>query len=294
MKPILAALLVAGLLSAQTSQEPKFEVASIRPSQPAGPERVGIGLHLDGAQVRIVALPMRDYVARAYRLKLYQVTGPEWLSAERYDLSAKLPEGSTPEQIPEMLQSLLAERFQMKIHREKRDLPIYALTLGKPPLKLQESAADPASTNPPRPGDVNVAIAGGVNPSGAPAVSVNLGNGSSYTFANGKFELKKVTTAMLAQQLERYVDRPIIDTTGLKGNYDLAVTVTPEDSQTMMIRAAVNAGVLLPPQALQLLETGSIASLLDGLQQLGLKMEARKAPLDVVVVDQASKRPNDN
>ena len=56
-----------------------------------GSERVDVGVHVDGAQVRIVALPMRDYLARAYRLKLYQVSGPEWLSSERFDVNAKLP-----------------------------------------------------------------------------------------------------------------------------------------------------------------------------------------------------------
>ena len=66
---------------AAAATPPKFEVASIRPSPPAGTERVDVGLHMDGAQVRIVSLPMRDYIARAYRVKLYQVTGPDWIIA---------------------------------------------------------------------------------------------------------------------------------------------------------------------------------------------------------------------
>jgi uncharacterized protein (TIGR03435 family) len=82
--------------------------------------------------------------------------------------------------------------------------------------------------------------------------------------------------------------------TDLKGNYDLNLTVTPEDYQTMLIRVAVNAGMMLPPQALQLLDSGSVTSLIDGLQQLGLKMEARKSPLDMLVVDQLSKTPTEN
>jgi uncharacterized protein (TIGR03435 family) len=90
------------------------------------------------------------------------------------------------------------------------------------------------------------------------------------------------------------VDRPILDMTDLKGNYDLTVSVTPEDYQTMLIRVAVNAGMMLPPQVLQVLDNGSITSLLDGLQQLGLKMDARKAPLDVLVIDQLSKTPTEN
>jgi uncharacterized protein (TIGR03435 family) len=288
MKTILLASLGMGLLLAQTAPNPRFEVASVRPSQPMGSERVDVGVHVDGAQVRIVALPMRDYLARAYRLKLYQVTGPEWLSSERFDVNAKLPAGSTQEQIPEMLQSLLEERFQIKMHREKKELPVYALILGKPPLKIQESAPDPNAVVA-RAGTATVVASGS-----AAGVSVDLGNGSYYTFSNGKLEAKKVTMEMFARQLERYMDRPILDMTELKGSYDLTIAVTPEDYQTMLIRVAVNAGMILPPQALQLLDKGSIASLLDGLQQVGLKMDARKAPLDVLVVDQLSKTPTEN
>jgi len=158
---------------------------------------------------------MRDYIARAYRMKLYQVTGPDWLTSERFDVNAKLPEGSTQEQRPEMLQSLLEERFQIKLHREKKELPVYALTIGKPPLKIQESAPDPDAAVASK-GTANVTATGS-----ADGVSVDLGNGSYYTFNNGKFEIKKVTMDMLARQLERYVDRPILDMTDLKGTYDL-------------------------------------------------------------------------
>ena len=135
MKTILLASICAGFVLAQAPPNSKFEVASVRPSQVMGTERVDVGVHVDGAQVRMVALPMRDYIARAYRMKLYQVTGPDWLTSERFDVNAKLPEGSTQEQIPEMLQSLLEERFQIKLHREKKDLPVYALIIGKPPLR---------------------------------------------------------------------------------------------------------------------------------------------------------------
>jgi len=288
MKTILLAISLAGFVLAQAPANPKFEVASVRPSQPMGTDRVDIGVHRDGAQVRMVALPMRDYIARAYRVKLYQVTGPDWLTTERFDVNAKLPEGSTQEQIPEMLQSLLEERFQIKLHREKKELPVYALVIGKPPLKIQESAPDPASADAPK-GTASVTATGS-----ADGVSVDLGNGSYYTFNNGKFDVKKVSMDMLARQLERYVDRPILDMTDLKGIYDLNFAVTPEDYQRLLIRAAVNAGMILPPQAIQFMDNGSIVSLLDGLQQLGLKMDARKAPLDVLVIDQLSKTPTEN
>ena len=90
------------------------------------------------------------------------------------------------------------------------------------------------------------------------------------------------------------MDRPVVDMTDLKGSYDVALDVTEEDHRVMLIRAGVAAGVTLPPQALRLLDGASTPSLLDAIQKLGLKLEARKAPLDVIVIDDARKTPTDN
>jgi uncharacterized protein (TIGR03435 family) len=97
-----------------------------------------------------------------------------------------------------------------------------------------------------------------------------------------------------AGNLERFADRPIVDMTGLKGQYDFAFDVNPEDYRPMLIRSAISAGAVLPPQALQLLDGTSSAALSDALQQVGLRLEARKAPLDVIVVDEAQKTPTAN
>ena len=262
----------------------QFEVASVRPSQSSGQERVGV--RMDGSQVHVGSLPLRDCVAMAYRVKWYQVIGPEWMTTEKFDVSAKLPTGSTPSQIPEMMQSLLADRFGLRLHRDKKDLPVYAVVIGKPPLRLKESVIDPDA--PVSQAAVNIAASGS-----AAGVSVDLGNGSYYSFANNTFEARKVRAATLAAMLERYADRPLFDMTELKGTYDFSFDVTPEDYQAMMIRAAVNSGVVLPPQALRLLDGGSNA-LADALDQLGLKLDSRKAPLDMWVIDQALKTPTDN
>jgi uncharacterized protein (TIGR03435 family) len=245
-----------------------------------------VGLHLDGSQVHIASLPLRDYIAMAYKVKTYQISGPDRI-ADRFDLNAKLPAGSTSAQIPEMVLAFLTDRFGLKVHHDQKELPVYALILGKTPLRLVKSApsVDGADTK----GAVNVAGSGS-----ADGVSVNLGNGSSYTFADNKFEIKKFDMATLATMLERFLDRPMLNLTGLEGDYDLTLPVTEDDYRTMLIRAGVNAGVVLPPQALQRLETGSIASLLDSLEKLGLKLDARKAPLDLIVVDQILRVPTDN
>jgi uncharacterized protein (TIGR03435 family) len=98
----------------------------------------------------------------------------------------------------------------------------------------------------------------------------------------------------LAGNLERFVDRPIVDMTDLPGTYDFALDVSAEDYRAMLIRSAVTAGISLPPQALRLLDGATLPSLFEAMQKLGLKMDARKAPLDVVVIDEARKTPTDN
>jgi len=93
--------------------------------------------------------------------------------------------------------------------------------------------------------------------------------------------------------LERFTDRPVMDLTDLKGLYDFEFSVTPEEMQTMMIRAAIAAGVQLPPQALRLLDNGG-NPILDTVEQVGLKLESRRMPVEVIVVDQVQKTPTDN
>ena len=97
-----------------------------------------------------------------------------------------------------------------------------------------------------------------------------------------------------ADTLARFVDRPVVDMTELKGSYDFALEFTPEDFRAMMVRAAITAGVALPPEAMRALEGVSGNSLFAGIQSLGLKLEGRKAPLEVLVIDHAEKVPTDN
>jgi uncharacterized protein (TIGR03435 family) len=87
-------------------------------------------------------MTLRDYLGIAYRTKISNIAGPDWIASDRFDISATIPEGNKPAQIPEMFQALLAERFHLKIHREKRDFPVYALIIGKGELKLKEVPPD--------------------------------------------------------------------------------------------------------------------------------------------------------
>ena len=139
----------------------------------------------------------------AYRVKLYQVSGPDWIGSERFDVAATLPEGSLPAQLPEMMQRLLEERFALKFHRESKDFPVYALQVAPGGLKISEAPPDQELEN--TDAKAPQSFTGGGNNQG---VVVNLGRGSSMSFSNNKFEAKRLNMQTLAGTLERFLDRP--------------------------------------------------------------------------------------
>src|ERR1017187_9256486 len=112
-----------------------------------------------------------------------------------------------------------------------------------------------------------------------------------FSLADNKFEARKLSMAFLADSIGRFVERPVVDMTDLKGTYDLTLDFTPEEYRTLLIRMAVSAGVNLPPEVMRLLEGASDESLFKGLQATGLKLESRRAPLEVLVIDSVSKTP---
>ena len=283
----LPAVLLASLTAAfgQAPPAPEFEVASIRPSAAPAAGRADVGVHIDGAQVSFTYLSLRDYLRSAYAVKDFQIVGPEWLTSARFDIAAKLPLGAA-RQIPEMLQALLADRFQMKVHRDTREFPVYGLVVARTGLQMPEA---PAGNPDDQPGAVNVTATGSQG-----GVSVNLGKGASFTFGNNRFEGKKLTMANIAETFTRFFDRPVIDMTGLTGRYDFILEVSTEDYRAMIVRSAVNAGVQLPPEALRALDSSSGDSVMNAAEKLGLKLEPRKTKMDVIVVDSAAKTPTEN
>ena len=276
----------------QTAVPPlsQFEVASIRPSPPAALGQVSLGLRIDGAQVSMRQFALKDEIAVAFNLKQYQISGPDWLATEKYDIVAKLPDGAPRDQVRSMLQALLLDRFQMKTHHETRDFPVYALLVAKNGLKLTAVPPDPA--DPDKSGDrpaVNVSVSGGRG-----GVVANYGNGSFFTLGDNRIEAKKMQMNYVADMLARFEEKPVVDMTELKGKYDFTLNFTEEDYHAMMIRAAISSGMALPPEAIQAMERASGDSLFSALQVLGLKLESRKAPLDVLVIDHMEKAPSEN
>jgi uncharacterized protein (TIGR03435 family) len=276
---LLGALVPLAVFGQNAPARPEFEVASIKPSAPSGVDRANVGVRIDGAQVRCTYFSLKDYIGMAYRL-----------GSERFDISAKLPAGAGRGQVPEMVMAMLADRFRLKAHRETKEFSVYALVVGKGELKLKESAADSSSEGADAgPGNVNVAASGGRG-----GVTVDLGRGSYFTAADNRFEARKLMMAGFVESLARFVDRPVMDMTGLTKSYDFTLTFSPEDFMGMMIQSAISAGVVLPPQALKALENASGDSLFTAVETLGLKLERRKAPLEVLVVDHMEKAPTEN
>ena len=284
-------LLSSAVGFAQTAQ---FEVASVRPSAPPGPERMDVGVHIDGQQVRVTALNLKDYISAAYRVKLYQIEGPDFMGSERFDITGKVPAGASSDQVPEMLKALLADRFKLKTHTEKKDFPVYAIVVAKGGLKMKESSPpDPDSDAGPgeKPKGPAVNVSGG---GGRGGVHIEYGHGSFFTMADNKFIARKLPMSSFVEVLARFEDKPVVDQTGLTGSYDFDLDFTQEDYMAMLIRSAIAAGVTMPPEALRMLSGSSGDSLLNALDKLGLKLENRKSPLDMLVVDHLEKAPTEN
>lgn len=280
-------ILLTAIVSAQDS--PTFEVASIRPASPQTND-VRAGVRIAGTQVRFVSVSLKDLIATAYGVKPQQISGPEWLGQERFELAATIPSGGSAAQIPQMMRALLAERFAMAMHTETREFPVYTLGLAKGGPKFQPSTTpvSPAPTNE-KPPEVSVAANGSAN-----GVAIDFGGGSSFAYGNNKFEVRRMTMASFAETLTRFVDRAVLDKTGLTGPYDLVLNIAPDDYMPLMIRSAINAGVTLPAQALRVLDGANADPLSGPLRDVGLTLESGKAPLSVVVVDAISKTPTEN
>jgi uncharacterized protein (TIGR03435 family) len=322
MRRICAALSLAiASLNAQTPAPPPlaFEVASVKPAGTLDPMaiqsgKMRVGMKIDGAMVDIASFSLKDLIRTAYEVKDYQITGPDWLgtpmSAPRFNIQATIPEGATKDQVPQMLQTLLADRFKLVVHRENKDHAVYALVVAKSGLKLKESDPDPAtaanpSDAPPEPkkgemvmgqGSSQVRVSGsmdgkkGVTVAGGPMGQMHM------SMVDGKMhmEASKMDMPTLAEFATRFVDRPVVDMTELKGTYKVALDLSMDDLKNVARAAGMGAmmGEAGKPSTEASEPSGS--SIFTSMQQMGLRLEARKAPLPVIVVDHLEKTPTEN
>lgn len=270
-------LAMAAIARAQPVPRLQFEVATIKPS--------GTPPHLvysiDSARADIGFVSLRNLIMMAYQLEAWQVVGPDWMQSTRFDVLGKLPEGTTKEQVPEMLQSLLADRFKLVAHREAREESVYALEVGKDGPKLKEGGVDNRHTD--------TSFLNGrmlltklSRDDGYWSISQVRGSNEPRVF-----DAARITMAELASQLAAYVDAPVVDMTGLKGVYQvsLAVPLDLRAAAAALARRAATDGASDPSGDVSIFAT---------VQKLGLTLTKRKAPVDHLVVDQVEKVPSGN
>jgi uncharacterized protein (TIGR03435 family) len=306
-----AGLIVLFLTAAAFGQTgPQFEVASIKKAEPLNANLVmsgnlHIGMTVDAAMVNIKSLSLAEMLRVAYKVQTFQISGPEWLNAERFDVIAKMPAGATRDQVPQMIQALLADRFKLTLHRSTTEQPVYALVVTKSG-KLKESPPDtdtPATSSDgaaaplaptPTDGGAQVRAVATSNAGGVVSTASINGNMKMVPSDNGmRLEITKMNTIGMVEMLGRFVDRPIVDMSELKGRYDLTLDVGLED----LLNLARSQGVAVPMRRADAAGAASVpgsSSVFAAIQQYGLKLEPRKAPIELLVVDHVEKTPTEN
>jgi uncharacterized protein (TIGR03435 family) len=305
MRSIVTALCLLGG-SALFAQNPTFEVASIKPAAPQTEGRFMVRMGGDPGRIDYTNVSLRDLIRQAYNVKDYQVVGPDWMMSARFDVQAKLPPDTPTEQRNLMMQALLAERFQLKVHKETKEVPIYSLVVGKNGPKLKEAAEEPAvvrdgppEANGPAAGGGRAGFNGG-GPNGGRGPGGPGGRGMMMMRMEGpgKFHMtaNATTVSNLVDMIARQVDKPVFDNTGLTGKYDVELEFKPENGMGMMKGMPMPMGHM--PEggggapAPDAVDAPSIFTAVQ--DQLGLKLESKKGPVETIVIDHAEKTPTED
>jgi uncharacterized protein (TIGR03435 family) len=238
--------------------DPMFEVATIKPNDSGAPNMLMFRFGQNDFETRNSSLV--DLIARAYGVQARQITGgPEWMSHDRYDIKAKTDiEGvPNPAQVRSLVRKLLADRFGLTFHKDKREMSAYVLTVGKTGSKLKRTEFN------------------------GPGMSFGLvpkHTGITLPMRNG-------TMSDFAEALQTMVlDRPVVNDTGLAEHYDFALTFMPDDSMFNGHPPVLNG------QAPKQDAADAAPSLFEAIrQELGLKLEAQKTAVDVIDVDHVEK-----
>jgi len=309
--------------------KPSFEVATVKPSPPMdqakmmaalqGGGKMPFGADIDSRRAEYRYMDLKTLLTYAYGVKPYQITGPDWMSSARFDIVAKMPEGSTKDDAPKMLQSLLEDRFKLVTHRTSAEHPVLALVVGKGGPKLKASAGTPVAideTAPLAPGEMKMD-----GPDGPMRAKVDIATMSSVIDMGlkGKMSYKlnqanqtlhvefsmttmdgfaDMVTQLLSQLGGGTGGRQVVDMTGIKGNYDASLEVSLAEIMAMARAAGGDTpgGAAAPGNAVGLAPDpgGNGTSLTEAVQSMGLKLESRKAMVDQFIVDHVEKTPTEN
>lgn len=286
--PLLALLAGACGAYAQQAAKLEFEVASIKPSPPPAAGGIGVAMGCRGGPGTndpglfvCGNINLTSLVDMAYNVPYYSMSAPDWLVMTRFEIRAVVPEGTTKDQFATMLQNLLADRFKLAAHRETREIQRYELTVAKggpkfkeavPPPAKDDSKAAPPSFPIPRDKDGYPTLRGGMS-------MAIIGDKARASWHGASME-------MLANQLSNQLHGPVTDATGLTGKYDIDIYWSADTGLRANAPGAAPASPASDPsgptlqQALQ--------------EQLGLRVEPKKGPVDFLVVDRAERVPTEN
>lgn len=313
---ILAGVALAAFLAlgarAQTETAPEFDAASIKPAPPPTSNMIRVMMRGgpgsdDPGRVDWMNVSLRQMITTAFNVKDYQLQGPDWLNTERFDVTAKVPANSTKEQYRLMIQKLLADRFKMTVHHESKEHAVLALVVAKGGSKLKESDPNDTSGFAPmamRGGDGAVRMTAPPPPPPPPGGAGTgpgrgaPGRGGMMMSGLGHLQAKKMAIDGLANMLSNLTGKPVIDQTELKGSYDFTLDYDPASVSGPMMMG----GMPPPPgeggeggRGPGASEPSSSPDIYAAVQQeLGLKLESRKLPLDNVIVDHIEKVPIEN
>ena len=293
MKNFIARVALAGLPCAAaygqpvTDPPPTFEVASVKPSRPPEGRLIGVGCS-GGPETKDPGLfnceNMSSYnlLMRAYNVKRYEISGPDWLDSTRFDISAKIPPGTTKEQFRLMQQNLLAERFKLTLHHEKKQMQMYELTVARNGPKLKESVPAPKGDDATPKAQAREKLTLGSD--GFPVLPPNENVMAVMAGGWARRQQFGETVDQLAQFLSGRLGHPVINATGLTGKYDIVLSWVDGlgiDGTPLAPAAAPDGSEPMP-------------TLIQAVQSLGLKLEQKKGPVDILVVDHMEKTPAEN
>jgi uncharacterized protein (TIGR03435 family) len=248
-------LLAATAAFGQAADAPAFDVASVKVSLPGtgGERRRTERIQLSPGTVTMRNVTLKAAIRWAWHVSEYQVTGPDWLDSDRYEIAGKAAGPATEEELRLMMQTLLRERFKLALHLQTKELGAYLLVAGKNGPKVHESTTE-----------------------GEASIETNQRQMS--------VSIQRAPVSQLVEMMSNMLRAPVIDMTGLKGRYDLSINVAKYAADM----AAQGKSVESTPMDTMALVTTVLQA------ELGLKLEARKMPLEVVVVDRAEKTPVEN
>jgi uncharacterized protein (TIGR03435 family) len=268
------ALLFACCCALFSEERLEFEVVAVKPSAPPGPNGMRVGCHGgpgtdDPALLVCQNLDLFNLVCMAHGINYFQLSAPDWMRDVRYDVRAKVPEGTTKEQVKAMWQNLMADRFKLVVHSETREIQSYELALAKGGPKFKK-AGDALQSDE----SGNSALDRKLDADGYPPFRRgHPGMGMGRGFARMYFP--SVTMGRMAGQVSGQLGKPVNDATGLQGQYEIGLYWVSDG----FLEQTPDAG----PSLVQALR-----------DQLGLRLESKKGPVEFLVVDHAERVPSDN